>query len=202
MQSFSPQSEEVPWLRSQRLTQSIEQPKGFHPVGELAYAEFRLEGPFRFTPQPKGSTAKAAGMRYERKAHTHFLSLFPAAPHSDWFYAPAQWIAFVERGSPRLRFAQPDGLLFNLRASRLIIIEFKLRHTISAWWGLRKLYEPLIRKLFGPHWRYSVCEVVRWYDPAIRFPEPICLTPNLTAMGVNEFGVHIWGDLKRLRSDV
>lgn len=124
-------------------------------------------------------------MRYERKCHTHFLQMYPG-------YGASQWIKFCEQTGRVLRWAQPDGLLIDYRAGLITILEMKIRHTENAWWALRHLYEPLIGFLFGPSWRVASCEVVRWFDPAVPWPEPYRRVAEPALLRPGELGVHIW----------
>lgn len=170
-------------------------PKGFRPSDLATIVEFSdgLEF-FNGNPRLKGNAGR--GMKYERQTHQHLMERFPPLPSSP-MYLPSRWIRF-RTSDPRerdWRWAQPDGLLLDLDRSLVTIIEVKLRHNQGAWWGLRRLYEPLIRKMFGPRWSFAVCEVCRWYDPAVPWPEPFTLVRNPAALKPGEFGVHILTDL-------
>lgn len=169
-------------------------PKGFRPSDLVIEAEF-TKGPNFASVQPRLHAAAQRGINYERKVHRHLRELF-SPERGAQLYAPAHWIAFrtSDPTDRSLRFAQPDGLLLDLDRSLIIIIEVKLRHMQSAWWGLRRLYEPLIRKLFGSRWSYAVCEVVGWYDPAVFWPEPYSMVRDPSFLRRNEFGVMILSD--------
>lgn len=91
------------------------------------------------------------------------------------------------------RWCQPDGLLFLPYIGQITIVECKLQHTSDAYWQLRWLYLPVIAKAFpATEWNYGVCEVVKWYDPAVHFPERVKLRKDVRSTKPNEFGVHIW----------
>lgn len=156
----------------------------------MAWAEFRDEGPFPTPRRVRG--AKAAGLAYERKVHRHLREVYSPEAGGP-LYAPAQWIEFVERGSTsRRRWAQPDGLLVNLDKGLVTIVETKLRHTDRAWWWLRQIYLPLLRHIFPAGWTFALLEVVRYYDPAVHFPEPTKLVKYPDRLCEGQFGVHIW----------
>lgn len=163
-------------------------PRGFRPSDLVTQAEF-CESPFG-PPSRANNPSAVRGQAYERRAHRHFAELFPAQPASP-FYVPARWIRFLtsDPRERRYRFAEPDGLLIDVERRHIIILEMKLTHTCYAWWGLRRLYEPLIRKIFGRDWTYAVCEVCRYYDPEVAFPEPFTFVRSPTALAVNGFGV-------------
>lgn len=109
------------------------------------------------------------------------------------FYVDGPWFRFWSTSNDRVRYCQPDGLLFDLHGRSITIIEVKLKHTTEAWWQLRHLYVPVIAALFPPTvWTLKVCEIVRWYDPATVYPERVALVPNVLAVGDKDFGVHIW----------
>lgn len=161
------------------------QPSRFERVKELAWAELSPVGPFS-SPTLAGMTeAQKQGLRYERKAHDHFSTIFPGR------YGGAQWIIFREKASGRVRYAQPDGLLVDYTSGLIVILEMKIRHGDKAWWSLRYLYEPLIEFLF-PSWRVACCEVVRWFDPAVPWPEPYRRVASPSLLRPSEIGVHIW----------
>ncbi|MFQ5741977.1 MAG: hypothetical protein ACE5HV_00130 [Acidobacteriota bacterium] len=67
-----------------------------------------------------------------------------------------------------------------------------MRHTSDAWWQIRKLYEPVLRSVFGPDWDYPVLEVVMWFDPDTPFPEILCFARHPHEVPAQAFGVHIW----------
>ena len=107
-------------------------------------------------------------------------------------YVASPWFLFKEAGRETPRWCQPDGLLFLPYSGQIIIVECKLKHTSDAWWQLKMLYLPVIAKAFPEHlWKYGLCEVVRWYDPDVFFPEAIRLIPDVAKVGPKDFGVHI-----------
>ena len=124
-------------------------------------------------------------MRYERKVQKHLLFEYPDT------YIPSPWIRFREEGSERLRWCQPDGLDINPYKGIVTCCEIKYSHTSDAWWQTRKLYLPVLAHIFASTlWSIQVCEIVKWYDPAILFPESVELTPEPTRPS-NRFKVHI-----------
>lgn len=167
-------------------------PKGFRPSDLVVEASFCRSPAFASQPSKGNNPSAIRGLNYERKVHNHLSSVFNPERGSQ-LYVPAHWITFrtsdpTERGP---RYAQPDGLLVDLDRSLVVIVEIKLRHMQSAWWGLRRLYEPLIRKIFGNKWSFAVCEIVDWYDPAVFWPEPYSMCRDPSMLRRNEFGVMI-----------
>lgn len=73
----------------------------------------------------------------------------------------------------------------------MVIVEFKYQHTIDAWSQLRLLYEPVLA-FIHPELAISVLEIVKWYDCAVEFPEPVRLIADIAEHNTREFGVHIW----------
>ena len=161
-------------------------PSAFIGLRHLQYATF---DPYYFR-LPKGTYtgARLEGMNYERKVHQLFSDRYCAEARGP-VYVPAMWIRYVD--TMRSYYAQPDGLIVDLRRSFITIIEIKLKHTLNAYFWLRELYEPLIRHIFGNSWKYAVCEVVKWFDASLRWPEPLRMTGDPSALIVNEFGLHI-----------
>lgn len=173
-------------------------PRNFKPADLARSAEW-CESPFNGSPRRTNNAAAAEGLRYERKAHGALQARF-SPDRGDVFYCPSRWIRF-RTSDPREtqdRYAQPDGFIVDFPRGLVTICEMKLKHTQAAWWGLRRLYEPLFRLLFGPSWSFAVCEVVAWYDPAINWPEPFKLHRDPSALRPGEFGVHIlsWRELR------
>lgn len=126
-------------------------------------------------------------MLYEKKGHEYLLGEYEEK------YLPSPWIRFTDTISDRTRWCQPDGLLIELERGVITLVEFKYQHTSDAWWQLRQLYEPVVKYLFpGEEWKFHVCEVVKWYDPATVFPERISMAPAIHSLRDNDFGVHIW----------
>lgn len=129
---------------------------------------------------------RRAGERYELKVQSE-LSL-----QYDWNYVPSPWFYFLEAGGDRPRWCQPDGLLIQPLHATITIVEVKLQHTSDAWWQIKQLYLPVVAAAFPPDlWTYNFCEVVKWHDPAVSFPEPYRLVPDVLALGEGQFGCHI-----------
>lgn len=127
------------------------------------------------------------GVLYEDAVQGYLSDQF-----GEW-YIDGPWFIFWTSEEDRPRYCQPDGLLFDPVGRTIWIIEAKLKHTTDAWWQLRHLYTPVIAAVFPPQiWDIRVCEVVRWYDPAVPFPEKVALVPQVLATQPGQFGVHIW----------
>ncbi len=124
-------------------------------------------------------------MRYEQKVHEHFLELFPSK------YLPSPWVRFTNVEDTNARWCQPDGLIIDIEAGLISIVEMKYQHTSDAWWQLEKLYKPVLAVIFPKQlWRLQCVEVVKWFDPATDFPVPIRMAES--PIGVGDFSVHIW----------
>lgn len=160
-------------------------PKGFKVASDIVWAKTSPVAP-GFIKRKKRTGRRAMGVRYEKKVHGMLDGMYGEC------YFSSPWFLFQEAGAPRARWCQPDGLLILPKAGRIIIVEVKYQHTSDAWWQLRKLYLPVVRKAFGDDWTYDVCEVVKWYDPAIQFPERVRRARDLEVVHGGEFGVHIW----------
>lgn len=164
-------------------------PSNFDPCGELAWAVLceRIPG---FTRNTQRSGRKLNGIRYEKKVHEHFAQQYGE------FYQPGIWFMFRERGSSKVRYAQADALLFDFDLGHITIVEVKYQHIEKSWWQLRHLYAPLVKHLFGDMWQVRGIEVVKWYDPAARYPGPVKMCKTLDQAPclatTKETGVHIW----------
>lgn len=158
-------------------------PPGFKPI------HYPIIGVVECDPRtlPDGNTAaQKSGLRYERKAHEHFKSLFPAN------YLESPVLSFTDDAGGR--YCIPDGVLCFSKPKRIFVLEFKFQHMPEAWWQLRELYQPVIEK-WRPEWQLSVIEVCRSFDPAVPFPEPPVLIHSISEWVKDfhpEFGVYRW----------
>lgn len=123
-------------------------------------------------------------MRYERKAH-QLLSY-----NYEGRYLQSAWIEFEDESG--LRWCQPDGLIFDLNAGRITIVEIKLSHTADAFYQLMYLYLPVIEAMFPRKlWKINLTELVRWYDKDTYFPYPTQLRKNIEDSEPGFIGIHI-----------
>lgn len=153
-------------------------------AGQVSYARFSGEPPS--TVRRKYTGARADGIRYEKKAQKYLSELYADQ------YVQSPWIRFVSLGSGQIRWCQPDGILLDIVRGTVTIIEIKSSHTSKAWYQIDRLYLPVLQCIFPQDlWLYRRCEVVRYYDPLVAFPEPIKLVPDLSQLD-HRFGVHIF----------
>lgn len=158
------------------------QPANFKPAGQVECASISSTPP-PFIRIRKYRGRRADGIRYEKRVQAHLATLFPHA------YLPSPWLRFRVDG--QWRWCQPDGLIFDLDRGRIICVEIKYSHTEAAWWQVRQLYLPVLRLCFPEtHWKFECCEIVRWYDPATFFPEPVELASEVDKLS-SKFRVHI-----------
>ena len=120
------------------------------------------ESPFGRTPSRGGSAAQKAGIRYERKALSALSKALPDVEQSKWFKFSDATKAF--------RFCQVDALLHT--EALTVIFEVKTRFTSDAWFQLRQLYEPVVRKALYPK-SFALVIICKHFDPAAPFPEPV-----------------------------
>ncbi len=160
-------------------------PRNFSPAGKAHSVKLELEAP-PFIGKRRSKGARAAGVRYERKAQEMLRRRFAET------YVASPWFSFLNGSNEKRKYCQPDGLIIDIPHNRIIIVEIKLKHTDLAWWQTRHLYEPVIRAKLGGDWDYSIVELVRWYDPATMFPERHMMLEEITAVKPGRFGVHIW----------
>lgn len=151
----------------------------------LVYADFARKAP-AFTPR-RVRGRYAQGLRYERRAKEYLQ-----AQYAERFVG-SPWILYRLRGESRRRFAQPDGIIFDVPGGRLTIVEIKYQHTADAYFQLEELYYPLLRWMFPPElWSIVVVELVKWYDCDVEFPTGVRLVDRIERVQPGEFGVHIW----------
>lgn len=137
----------------------------------------------------KGSAAQRAGIRYERKALEFLTRNVPGFRQQPWF----KFVA--ENGN--LRWCQPDGIL-PLDRYGVVVFEVKVTFTSDAWWQLRKLYEPVLKRALGVD-RVVPCLVCKNFDPAVPFPERYVHLTNLNVLSspagewdCTQTGVFVW----------
>lgn len=164
-------------------------PRRFRPAHQVKEAEFMLEPPACFVAEKRRSESQKLGIRYEKQA----LEALDQGAKFDLF-VPSPWIAFTDHSGRRV--CQPDALGFHEGPNGPVatILEIKLVHTIMAFWQLRRLYEPVIRRMF-PKYHVRVCEVTKSFDPFTPWPERIVLCPELPALkqlDADAFGVITW----------
>lgn len=99
---------------------------------------------------------RKTGLKYEAQVHQEFERRYPAS------YTPSPWVRYWVRG--REHWCQPDGLLIDPKAGRIVVVEVKLQHTQEAIRQLFDLYIPLIEEMFEDLYKIAGLEVVRWFD--------------------------------------
>jgi hypothetical protein len=156
-------------------------PAGFKPAGLVLAADFCTPPALR---KRRYTGRRLEGVRYEKKVQAYLQDFY--GDH----YVASPWLRFFTGGI--WRWCQPDGILFDVCRGRITIVEVKYQHTSDAWWQVRHLYGPVLSFMFPESlWEYSACEVVKWYDPAISFPEKVVLASEVS-MVHPAFKVHIW----------
>lgn len=139
-------------------------PRGFHPAGEVSFAQLASDPGFHTRRQRSAQGAKAAGLRYERRVHRELC-----AQHPD-HYTPGPWLKYWQRRKAKPKWCEPDGLFVDLALGLCFICEVKLAHTAYAWWQVNALYVPVLRKIMGPDWRFGGIEICHHVDPDVRCP--------------------------------
>ena len=162
-------------------------PKGFYPAKAVQWATLLAEPPSFIKEHRMKSRrgAKGRGIRYEKKIQSILDERFGSN------YIPGPWVLFSEGSDIRPRYCQPDGILIDFYRGRIIIVEIKYNHCELAWWQLYMLYLPVIRKIFGPNWTYSCCEVVKWFDPLTKVPEPAQMQKDIEYAQEHVWSVNI-----------
>lgn len=160
-------------------------PPRFKPiVGNVINVEMNPHNPF--SGQIGRSASQRVGLSYERKIRG---LLRDNTRNSIYYDSP---IYHFQDGSG-WRTCIPDGL--DCYSDKVVVLEIKSQHVPDAWWQLRKLYEPLTRRLF-PGTSVSVLEICRTYDPQTPFPEAVTLVDDFASFlresRDGELGVYRW----------
>ena len=147
-------------------------PLRFKPIsGAVQSAKLVDDGPFANVSRLKGSAAQRNGKRYERRVLAELTAQLPN-------FLPSQWFEF--RDNLMRRYCQVDGLF--LAGEAVAIFEIKYSFTPDAWWQLRKLYEPVVRKALSPK-RLGLFVICRNFDPHVPFPETVRMSTPSTKLG-------------------
>lgn len=155
-------------------------------TGNVTWAKFTLEPEFA-QRQRRRTGARLRGKHYEKRALAHLRAEYgPRVMCSPW-------IQYMDESGKH--FCQPDALLFNVEKGSITCIEVKYQHTQDAWLQLRRLYIPILERLFATPdrlWHFPVVEMVKWFDPQVAFPEKITMAAVVHLASPRDFNVHIW----------
>jgi len=151
---------------------------------KLAVAGFSKEPP-AFLASRKVRGARLAGLAYERRAQEYLEKRF------EGFYVRSPWLVYLLGMDQKVRWCQPDGLVFNFQNLTITIVEIKLKHTSEAYHQVKNLYAPILKAIF-PRWQLRAVEMVKWYDGTEYFPAEYTMIDDLGLPPRNGFGVHIW----------
>jgi hypothetical protein len=154
------------------------------PQGDITHAERTLQNPYAGKRSHR-SGAQKAGLAYQSRVGRHLGDTCPATSvvSGPWFYYS---------DATRVRsYCQPDFLIRTLSGRALVVVEAKLRWTSDAWWQLRSLYLPVLRKAMLGETLLPLC-ICRSYDPAIRIPEPVNFVDEVDECKPGLFNVMVW----------
>ena len=124
------------------------------------------------------------GVKYESRVHRYLLTQYGFER-----YLPSMWFAYF--AGEKVRYAQTDGLLFLDNPERCIVVEVKYQHTPEAWeqaWGR---YVPLLTNFFARRIPVLGLQVCKWFDPAVKVPVSVHLTPRPESARMNAFNTMI-----------
>lgn len=158
----------------------------------VTWAQFAPEPSFLSSTAIKVTGAKRQGINYERRAQEYIEAVVPwkeLEPQTKYLKSP--WLCYKTKSSgEQLLYCQPDGLIIQLEQKRCTIVEIKLQHTSEAFYQIKKLYQPVLEKVY-PDFVFSALEIVKWLDPHTKFPVPFKLAEDIVYHDV-KFGVHIY----------
>jgi hypothetical protein len=161
-------------------------PARFRPARGVEWARFSDNAP-TFKRKGRVTGRRLQGVKYEIAAQAMVNRKFK-------LYIENPWLIFYSEGG--LHYCRPDGLLFDFKLGVIIIVEMKYQHTTDAWWQVRKLYEPVLRRMFPETlWTFHFLELVKWFDSAVKWPEQIRMIENIEDtfhISHEQTGVHIW----------
>lgn len=150
------------------------------PQGEISDAWISQEPPRSGKPV-RPSPSQKAGIAFERR-----VGEWAGAGGFAGDILRSPWLAFVDGGRAR-HWCQPD-LVFDDGVS-LVVVEAKLRFSADAWWQLKRLYTPVLQKIFplrDPIISLCVCKS---FDPTVVSPEPPVIREDLFDCQPGSFNV-------------
>jgi hypothetical protein len=160
---------------------TIPLPQGFKPAGRVIAAHFCEPPQLR---RQSYTGRRLLGVKYEKGVQAFLEQAYPKR------YVASPWLKFFVAGG-KWRWCQPDGLLIDTRTGWITVVEIKYNHTPDAWAQLKLLYLPVLQHIFPAElWQFDCCEIVKWYDPMVLYPEPTVLSQDI-AMRHRAFKVHI-----------
>lgn len=169
-----------------KLKKELKPPRNFFPAGRVNRVELTTEPPFiTAAREGKQRGAKKRGLQYETRVTQYLLKRY------ENLYVPGPWLQFTTQSRNRWRLCQPDGLIVDIQNGHITVVEIKLSHTALAWWQCCRLYLPIVKRLFGSSFSYSCCEVTKWFDPHVAFPETFILSSQPHRANRLKFTVHI-----------
>jgi hypothetical protein len=135
------------------------------------------------------------GINHEILMLRHCQSLYGDASdsHSGRIsFLASPWFCYEEATRGGYHYCQPDGLLFLWDRGLIVILEAKLSHCEQAFHQLTR-YSPIVQKAFGGPslWRTALCEVVCWYDAAVKLPVTPVLIKHLHDASPSGFNIKI-----------
>jgi hypothetical protein len=156
---------------------AVPPPPGFRPALAVERAAYGNRFPF---PNGGHSGSQKAGLRYEKAAAKYLKETFANTLIGR---------AVHFRDALGSRVCVPDAIIHCPQF--VIVVEIKLQHMPEAWWQLRKLYEPVLKHIYGS--RVVACvEMVKHYDSGMPFPEAVNVIDDLHDVNPDKFGVFRW----------
>jgi hypothetical protein len=152
-------------------------------VDTVAWAHF-CEPPSFSQASRGGTPSQKAGRSYERWVQRTLCN-------KRFDYLPSPWIKYYT--GDQLRFCQPDGLLIDPFNGLITVVEIKLSHTEKAWYQIRKLYQPILKKIFPERmWDFRAVEICNTFNPDVTIPEEIEYSSEIFTPPSARFGVVVW----------
>lgn len=127
----------------------------------------------------KATGSRGRGLRYEQRVGD---MLDHKLEGTNWVPVRGPWLEYVARDG-RVRYAQPDILVFNASEHLIIIVEIKLSRVPEAWWQLNRKYAPLVRALF-PKWQLGMLEIAAQMY-AVAVPEQVNVVHRVDQVSPN-----------------
>jgi hypothetical protein len=164
-------------------------------------------GPPPFARAVHSRGAKRAGLLYQGKVSRLLEQLY------GFQYISDPWFRYSLGGQEKL--CSPDGVFFDLKRGRVVVVEVKLSHTPLAFAQLRNKYLPILQAALGvmargivpqspsgaasvaghfaaPDWTFHLVEIAPSYDPLLNGGENVRIVRNLNDLLPQECGVNVF----------
>ncbi len=135
-------------------------------------------------PRPQKEAYKR-GLKYEGRVKEWLTGRFGER------FIPGPWFRFKAPGDRKIKYCQPDGLIYGEDGRQVTVVEIKLTHCELAWFQLFNLYLPVL-KAVDSGVDYLPLEITTTFDCMVRMPGSCDLVEDVFDRPQGQLGVLVW----------